>query len=165
MFTTRKDIGDEATAPLVVLVEEGFAASPGELVDRFAAEGVAVGVDSRGRLCVAEAVAEALRRERAEAERVAAERAARAAEAAAIEEAAVRRRQEAQARRLNRIHRLEQTAGASVMQLEIGLRDFLVNNVPNLDPRRLEGHAFTLGELERWAAGQYGVEDVERVTS
>jgi hypothetical protein len=63
------------------------------------------------------------------------------------------RRQEAQARRLDHIRQLEQAFGASVMQLEMGLRDFLVNNVPNLDPRRLEGNAFTLGELERVGVG------------
>jgi predicted DNA-binding protein len=136
------------------------------LLRRLVEREFAVGVDDVGRLAVAETVAETLRHERAEAERVAAERAARAAEAAAVEEAAARRRQEAQARRLKRIRQLEQTAGASVMQLEMGLRDYLVNNVPNLDPRRLQGHAFTLGELERWAAGQYRVEDLgELVTS
>jgi hypothetical protein len=34
-----------------------------------------------------------------------------------------------------------------------------------LDARRLDAHVFSLGELERWASGQYRVEDLERVTS
>jgi hypothetical protein len=156
----RNTESSERLVALTTLVGEGFGASPGMLVDKLAERGFAVGVDDAGRLAVAEAVAEALRQERAEAERGAAERAARAAEAAAVEEAAAQRRQEARAQRLNRIRRLEQTAGASVMQLEMGLRDFLVNNVPNLDPRRLEAHAFTLDELERWASGRYRVEDL-----
>jgi hypothetical protein len=153
---------DERLVTLTTLVAESFAATPGELVDLLAGRGFAIAVDAAGRLAVAEAAAATLREERAESERVAAERAARAAEAAAVKEAAVRRRQEAQARRLNRIRQLEQTAGASVMQLEIGLRDFLVN-VPNVDWRRLEDHVFSLDELERWAAGQYSVEDLDRL--
>jgi hypothetical protein len=149
--------------PLTVLVVEGFAASVGVLVDTLSGRGFAVVVDDVGRLAVAETVAETLRHERSEAERVAAERAAQAAEAAAVEEAAAQDRQEAQARRLERIHRLEQTAGASVMRLEASLRDFLISDVPNVDRRHVEDHVFSLDELEAWATGRYSVQDLAKL--
>jgi Xaa-Pro aminopeptidase len=166
--------------PLTTLVGEGFAGTVGELVDLLAERGLAVTVDSHGRLCAPVAVATSLREERAEQERLAAQEAAEAAERAAeraakaaaeavVEEAEMRHQREAQARRQERIRRLEEASGVTIMALEIALRRSLIN-APGVgmsydDRQRLEDAAFSLDELEAWVLEQYGVDNLGQVTA
>jgi hypothetical protein len=137
----RTDEAAEQLVPLTTLVGEHFGATVGELVDTLAGRGFAIDVDHAGRLAVAVPVATTLRQERAEQQRqaaqeaaeaaaAAAERAAKAAEVQAVEEAEARRRQGVRDRRHERIRRLEQATGQTIVALEIGLRRSLVN-APN----------------------------------
>jgi hypothetical protein len=169
----------EQLVPLSALVAEGFGGTVGELVDLLAERGFAVLVDDAGRLSAADAVAVTLRAEKVEAERIAAQVAAEAAaeaaqrkaEAAAVEaaeEAEASRRREAQTRRHARIRRLEQAAGMSIVQLEMGLRSSLIN-APDTgmsydERQRLEDAAFSLDELERFVLERYNVDTLEEVT-
>jgi hypothetical protein len=162
---------DEDLTPLSVLVEEGFGASPGALVDEFAEAGIAVDVDQAGRLAVAGVVAGTMRAERAEAERLAAEEQAErrrvAAEAAAVEAEQAQQRQESAARRHAHIRRLEQAAGMSIVALEIGLRQSLANapdtGMSHADRQRLEDRAFTLDEIEQFVLRTFNVATLEEV--
>jgi hypothetical protein len=162
---------DEDLTPMSVLVEEGFAGTVGDMVDLLAERGLAITTDHAGRLSVPTTTAETMRAERAERERQEAEEQAEhrrvAAEAEAVEAAQAQQRQEATARRHAHIRRLEQAAGMSIVQLEIGLRQSLVNapgtGMSHAARQRLEDRAFTLPELEEFVLRTYGVDALEEV--
>lgn len=145
--------------PLARLVDEGFAATVGGLVDNLAARGVAVGVDGSGRLAITEAAAGLLRDERAERERAEAERRAEAARLAERRQAGRRAELAAKQRTDRRIRRLEAQLGPMWTIHELMTRE-AVQAAGGMSVRAREAmddHVPTLDEVERWAAETRGI--------
>lgn len=163
-------MNDDKLVPLTALVGEGFAATPGELVDRLAAEGVAIATDGAGRLAVATAVAERLRQERDRAERKAAQQAARRQREAAERNAAQRAEREAanerRRRQHERIRRLERASGLGVVALEMAYRKERANRggagMMYADRAVEDERPIGLDELERWVLDTYGTLEASR---
>lgn len=171
----KDETSTEKLVPLSELVKSGHGETAGELVDRFASEGVAVSVDEYGRLCVAEAVRDRLETEKDERERQAEAERERQAEVEAQRRAELAERQkreqrerEQRARRQERIRRLEQATGMPVAQLEMQFRRAATsgpNSGMSLDEReRSEETPVTLDQLGRWVQQEYGVEILEEAS-
>jgi len=146
--------------PLATLAAEGFAASPSAMFLQALDDGLPLGLDAKGNMCLFASSADRMRQERRELQ----ERAARESELRrqaqqdAEVAAVVARERAAQVR--DRERRLEELTGLSLAQLEGAMRSEPLNRPGAVftlaDRDVVYNRDITLDDLEAFAAEWYG---------